>query len=374
MLSGKRNKILLVICAFNLYMLVETATAFAQSRPKDDFILMGDVHFGYIITQRQSVAHLIKGQIGGGELTYVFRTCGQRSWQPLHAFPEFGLSYMHLYLANPSEIGNLDALYPYMNLRLNKQKRNFKMYLRLGLGLANMSKPFDRLTNPKNNAIGSHLNGYVNIRLSSSYMLSKSWRLDSGIGLTHASNGSIKTPNLGLNMATLNLGLGYVFGNKNLEMCKDSVMPKLTKRWHPSVLGVFGFKELEHPLGNKYMSYALCGNLYYSLNHKNRLGTAVEFVYSNETRVKLERDSASTERIKDVIKIGVKGGYAFHVDRISIPIDFGYYVYQNDNLKEKFFHRIGVRYMVTKHVIANVTLYTHWAKADYFEWGMGYEF
>ena len=44
------------------------------------------------------------------------------------------------------------------------------------------------------------------------------------------------------------------------------------------------------------------------------------------------------------------------------------------NLKERFFHRIGVRYMLTKHVIANVTLYTHWAKADYFEWGLGYEF
>lgn len=374
MLAKKRNKILIVICAFNMYMLVETAIGYAQSRPKDDFILVGDAHVGYIISHRGSIVHLIKGQIGGGELTYVFRTCGQRSWQVLHAFPEFGLSYMHLYLANPSEIGNLDALYPYMNLRLNKQKRNFKMYLRLGLGIANMSKPFDPLTNHKNNAIGSHLNGFVNIRFSSSCMLSPSWRLDSGIGLTHASNGAMKTPNLGLNMATINLGLGYVFGNKNLEMCKDSVMPKLTKRWHPSVIGVFGFKELEHPLGNKYMAYNLSANLYYSATHKTKFGTGVEFVYSNATRKNLEYDSISTERVKDVLKIGVKGGYSFNVDRISIPIDFGYYIYQNDNLTEKFFHRIGVRYMVTKHVIANVTLYTHWAKADYFEWGLGYEF
>ena len=357
-----------------LSLLLIQTSGVSQGRPKEDFILMGDAHVGYIISHRGSIVHLIKGQIGGGELTYVFRTCGKRAWQPIHAFPEFGLSYMHLYLANPSEIGNLDALYPYMNLRLNKQRRNFKMYLRLGLGIANMSKPFDRLTNSKNNAIGSHINGYVNIRLSSSYMLSKSWRLDSGIGLTHASNGAIKTPNLGLNMATLNLGVGYVFGNKNLEMCKDSVMPKIKKRWHPSVIGIVGFKELEQPLGNKYMAYGLSGNLYYSASYKNRLGTGVEFVYSNETRVKLERDSASTERIKDVLKIGVKAGYSFNIDRISIPIDFGYYVFQNDNLKEKFFHRLGVRYMVSKHVIANVTLYTHWAKADYFEWGLGYEF
>ena len=39
-----------------------------------------------------------------------------------------------------------------------------------------------------------------------------------------------------------------------------------------------------------------------------------------------------------------------------------------------FFNRIGLRYMLSKHPIANVTLLTHFAKADYFEWGMGYEF
>lgn len=374
MLLQKLNKSIVLIGITGALILCISAGCYAQNSPKKDFTILADAHCGYIISHRGSIVHLIKGQIAGGELTYVFRTSGKKPWQVLHGFPEFGMSYMHLYLANPSEIGNLDALYPYMNLRLNKQKRKFKMYLRLGLGVAYMSKPFDRITNHKNNAIGSHFNGYVNIRFSSSYMLSKSWRLDSGIGLTHASNGAVKTPNLGLNMATLNLGVGYVFGNKNIEMRKDSMMPKLTKRWHPSVLGIFGFKEMEHPLGNKYMAYNLSGNLYYAASHKTRFGTGVEFVYSNATRKNLEYDSVSTERIKDVIKIGVKGSYAFHVDRISIPIDFGYYVYQNDNLKEHFFHRIGVRYMLTKHVIANVTLYTHWAKADYFEWGLGYEF
>ncbi len=366
----KSSLILSIACMF----ILQTMAQSPPSSPKTDFVVLGDGHFGYIISHRGSIVHLIKGQIGGGELTYIFRTSGNQPWQVLHGFPEFGLSYMHLYLANPAEIGNLDAIYPYMNLRLNKQKRKFKMYLRLGLGIANMSKPYDRLTNHRNNAIGSHLNGYVNIRFSSSYMLSKSWRLDSGIGLTHASNGAIKTPNLGLNMATLNVGLGYVFGNKNLEMKRDSILPKLTKRWHPSVLGIFGFKELEHPLGNKYMAYTLQTNVYYSASRKTKFGTGLEFVYSNATRKRLENDSISTEKINDVIKIGVKGGYSFNVDRISIPIDFGYYVYQNGDLKESFFHRIGVRYMVTKHILANVTLYTHWAKADYFEWGLGYEF
>ena len=345
-----------------------------EASPKKDFVISAEGHYGFIISHRGSIVHLIKGHIGGAEVTYLFRTDGKHSWQSIHGFPELGLSAMHLYLANPSEVGNLDAIYPFMNLRLNKQRRKFKMNLRMGVGLARMSKPYDRITNHKNNAIGSYINGFVNLRISTSFMLSRSWRLDSGIGLTHASNGAIKTPNLGLNMATVNLGIGYVFGNKNLVMIKDSLPSKKLKKLRPSILGIFGIKELERPLGKKYLSYALIGNIYHPINHRNKVGSGVEFVYSNATRKSLERDSVSTERITDVIKIGAKVGYAYTFNRLSIPLDFGIYFYQNDNLSERFFHRIGFQYLITKHLLANVTLYTHWAKADYFEWGMGYEF
>ncbi len=346
----------------------------SQVSPKKDFVLSAEGHYGYVISHRGNMAHLIKGHISGGELTYTFRTCGNKPWQWMYDYPEFGVSAMHLYLANPAQLGNLDAVYPFMNLRMNNPKKKYKMYIRLGFGLAWISKPFDRLTNHQNNSIGSYLNGFVNLRYGSSFMLSKAWRLDAGVGLSHASNGAIRTPNLGLNMATVNVGVGYVFGNKSLEMKCDSVYPKIDKRWHKSVIGVFGVKELEHPLGNKYMSYALIGNIYYSATQKNRFGTGVELIYSNANRKYLENDSVSTEKVRDVMKVGVKLGYAFHIDRLSVPIDFGVYAFQNRRLDDLFFHRIGLRYMVTKHVMANVTLYTHWAKADYFEWGVGYEF
>ncbi|MCX6296376.1 MAG: acyloxyacyl hydrolase [Bacteroidetes bacterium] len=373
MILRKLQKTLLFAGIYAILIILIPNNCSAQDSPGKDFILTVDGHYGFIISHRGSIVHMITGHIGGGELTYLFRTCGKKPWQALHRYPEFGVSAMHLYMGNPSVIGNLDAIYPYMNLRMNSMNRKFKLYLRLGVGLAHMSKPFDRITNHKNNAIGSYINAFVNIRLGSSYMLSPSWRLDAGIGLTHASNGATKTPNLGLNMATLNFGLGYVFGNKKMEMKNDSVLPKITNRWHPSIIGVFGLKEMEHPLGNKYMAYALSANLYYTVSHKNKFGTGVEFVYSNGTRKRLESDSVSTKKIKDVLKIGAKFGYSFNIDRLSIPIDFGMYFYQNSDLSEKFFHRIGLRYMVTKHLIANLSLYTHWAKADYFEFGLGYE-
>ncbi|HEY0029806.1 MAG TPA: acyloxyacyl hydrolase [Bacteroidia bacterium] len=359
-----------------ILMIMAIACSFSsssQNSSRHNFIVSGQGHYGYLISHRGNMTHLIKGHIYGGELNYIFRTSGSKCWHPMYKYPEFGICAVHLYLANPSQLGNLDAIYPYTNLRLNKENKKFKLDLRLGVGLAYISKPFDRITNHQNVAIGSHYNGFVNLRLNGSFMLTPAWRMDAGVGLSHASNGAIKTPNLGLNLTTLNLGLGYVFGEKNLLMKCDSVMPPAAKKWHPSLIAIAGIKELEHPNGSKYLAYGLMMNMYRTRNYKNKFGGGLEIAYSNATRKDLVNDSLEV-KTKDVIQAGAKIGYMFQLDRLSLPIEFGMYFYKSEANADRFFHRIGLRYMLTKHVMANITLLTHWAKADYFEWGLGYEF
>lgn len=364
------NKIMIIMIVCCVYSLSS-----AQNSPRENFIISAQGHYGYVISHRGNMAHLIKGHVYGAELNYIFRTSGNKCWHPMYKYPEFGVCAVHLYLANPSQLGNMDALYPYTNLRLNKENKKFKLDLRLGVGLAYLSKPFDRTTNHQNIAIGSHYNGFVNIRLNASFMITPSWRMDAGVGLSHASNGAIKTPNLGLNVTTVNLGLGYVFGNKALQMKCDSVMPPAAKKWHPSLITVAGIKELEQPNGSKYMAYGLMLNVYRTRNHKNKFGGGLEMAYNNATRKELVDDSVVTVvKTKDIVQAGAKVGYSFQLDRLSLPIEFGMYFYRSETNSDLFFHRIGLRYMLSKHLIANVTLLTHWAKADYFEWGLGYEF
>jgi hypothetical protein len=345
----------------------------AQDCPTRDFIISGQGHYGYIISHRNNMSHLIKGHIYGAELNYIFRTCGNKTWQQIHKYPELGVCALHLYLANPKQLGSLEALYPYVNFRLNKLKRSWKLNLRLGLGLGIVTKPFNRVTNYKNNAIGSYLNGFVNLRLGYAIMLSKAWRLDAGIGLTHASNGAIATPNLGLNMATVSLGIGYAVGCKDV-VCKKDTIPKCPKTWVPMIVAAIGIRELEQPDGPKYFAYGAQFNLYRTLNYKNRIGPGVELAYNNATRRLYENDSIFNTDYTDILTVGAKIGYEFTFNRISVPVDFGYYLYKKEPTFGKVFHRVGFRYMINKHLMANVTLLTHWARADYFEWGIGYVF
>jgi hypothetical protein len=346
---------------------------FAQACPSRDYIISAQGHAGYIISHRNNMSHLIKGHVFGGELNYIFRTAGNKPWQQIHKYPEVGFCALHLDLANPKQLGSLEALYPYTNIRLNKLKRNWKLNLRLGVGLAVVTKPFNRVTNYKNNAIGSYLNGFVNLRLGYAIMLTKAWRLDAGVGLTHASNGAMATPNLGLNIATINLGIGYAVGCKDMVCIKDTIL-NCRKRWVPMVIALVGMREMEQPDGEKYLAYGAQFNVYKTLNYKNRIGSGIEVAYNNATKELYEMDSVYNTTVTDIGTLGAKISYEFTFDRLSIPVDFGFYLYKKRPDYGKMFHRIGIRYMLTKHVMANVTLLTHWARADYFEWGLGYCF
>jgi len=345
----------------------------AQNSAKQDFLLSPQGHFGFIISHRNNMGNLIKGQIYGAEINYIFRTDGCKTWQQIHKYPEIGVCVLHMYLANPQQLGNMEALYPYANIRLNKLKRKAILNLRLGAGLAYLTKAFDRIENHKNAAIGSRLNGFVNIRLNTTVLLSKDWRLDAGLGLTHASNGAVRTPNLGLNLATVNVGLGYVFGNKTCTYIKDTIAPT-PKIWQTSVIAVMGIKELEAPGGPKYLAYGLQTNVYRTLNYKNKLGGGIEMAYNNATKQVWVNDSVFNTKIVDIVQAGAKISYSFNMNRLSVPVDFGVYVFKKQASNGLFFHRVGLRYLITKHIVANITLLTHWAKADYFEWGVGYQF
>lgn len=364
----------IIVCVFLGYMFsIYPKTAFAQIYPKKDFIISAEGHYGFIMSHKNNMAHLIKGHIYGGELSYTFRTDGCKPWQQIYKYPEIGLCVFTMYLANPHQLGNLGALYPFINLRLNKLSSNVHFNLRLGEGLAYVTKRFDRINNHKNNVIGSHLNGFVNIRLNASTLLANTWRLNLGIGLSHASNGAAKTPNLGINMATLNAGIGYVFGNKCIDVRMDTIVP-CAKNWKISLMAISGIKEREIPDGPKYLIFGLQTNVYKTLNYKNKLGGGIGATYNNATIAEWTRDSIPTKQLADILQVGAKFSYAYIINKLSFPVDFGVYFYKRQNANGQFFHRIGVRYMLTKHLIANLTLLTHWAKADYFEGGVGYEF
>jgi hypothetical protein len=57
---------------------------------------------------------------------------------------------------------------------------------------------------------------------------------------------------------------------------------------------------------------------------------------------------------------------------VSFTIQWGYYLFVRWNDDGDFYHRFGLKYYFNDHFIANLTIKTHFSKADFIEWGIGY--
>ncbi len=335
-------------------------------------------HYGYIMEHRNSMGHLVQGHIGGAEVSGSVPSYDKHLWEYENNFPEKGFALYWFTLGNPEQLGNIFAAAPYMEIPLREKAKKSRVYMRLGFGVAYATRRFDPIENHKNNVISAPVNGFVNMKFMWKRELSEKLRLDYGVALSHASNGKIKVPNLGLNLATLNVSLVFKTtqkpeGEMNFPTFVDSSTKRLSKHelyWISSL----GFTSIYPVGGRKYLAQTHTMGYYLNVRNTHKWGAGVDLYYNPANKVNSLVEDSIVVSSEQNVQFGVKVGWAYNLGRISFPIEMGYYVkttWKEDGL---FFHRIGVRYYLKNNMILQVGLKSHWARADYFEYGIGYRF
>ena len=153
---------------------------------------------------------------------------GDNSWQELYGYPRIGFSISYFKLNNPAILGNGITLSPHFNFALLQGKR-IRLGLVTSIGVGYLEKRFHVVENFKNAAIGSRINVHFNVSITSEIKLGQKVGMITGINFSHFSNNSIKTPNLGLNLASADIGLYYNLGElkkRNLERHEELVNKK----------------------------------------------------------------------------------------------------------------------------------------------------
>ncbi|HDY90480.1 MAG TPA: acyloxyacyl hydrolase [bacterium] len=250
---------------------------------KDNFIVGAKMHYGFLWAHHTKMDYLVKGHVPAFEISLGKQTSGNLFWEQLYNYPAIGVSFLHFNLANPDELGNANGVFGYINFPLIRKKKFLWSY-RFGTGIGVVDKPFDRITNYKNSAIGSQLNILITLLTETKWALSKNLSLSTGIGLTHFSNGAFKTPNLGINLPTVNIGAswhpstgsatlttGSLRGKPHANFKRDT-LPKIEKEIEYSVIAAFGIKEIDPVGGAKYAVYTLSGNITKTVSRKRKLG------------------------------------------------------------------------------------------------------
>jgi Lipid A 3-O-deacylase (PagL) len=332
--------------------------------------LSGKFQEGFIIAHRPSVVHLQRKHVKGFEIDWLNQTNGEANWHHLYNFPVLGFGYQFFDLGNQEELGNAQSLIGVIYFPLlNKQR--MRLNVKFGLGVGYIDKPFNLTDNYKNQTVGSHVNAVITTGAQLRFRTTHYNQLLAGIDLTHFSNGSSKIPNMGINIATVNIGYIHCFGEET-PIKRDSVSG-IKHQNEFTILAAMGAKELNPPGSATYGVGIFTGDWHHGVTQKSKLGAGTDLFIDNSVSKRLAEDEIYVSGLEASARWGVHLSYGLEVGKCSGYFQTGYYLYTKIKNDGNIYSQLSLRYLVTKHVFACFNLKSHYAKADYFEYGIGYK-
>lgn len=315
--------------------------------------------WGYCVPHHADMWNYIENHAKQIDITY-FKSFNEKLPSSTHL--RQGLGFTLVDPGNPEVMGYGMALYPQIHFPFNT---NEKAWFILGCGLQYNTKIYSD-ENYRLNAISSHFNALILLGFSREFKISDNWSLSTRFNWTHYSNGSIKAPNLGLNIPTVGLSVQHYF--KPQYSKKDPIIYS-NPTWQ--FMLNFSSKQLKAE-GLLYPVLMLSAERNISPNKRNYWGLGTDIIYDRSMRDKLFYAGDSSTAESDNLKVTVKGTWTVPLERLQISLQAGTYLVNSNFSKEFVFQRLALRYHLNDNIAAGVSLRSHFAKADVIEFGLMY--
>jgi len=335
-------------------------------------------NYGFLIAHHVEM-EIYNSHFPSFEFTIAQASYGKRQWESFYNYPVTGIAYWNAWLGNSRDLGQAHALFPYISFPWAKNEKS-ELNFRLGAGLAYLTKRFDRLENYKYTAIGSHLNAAVNLMIEYRWKPLHHLQLSAGVQLMHFSNGSVKTPNFGLNIPSVSGGIAFRL-NKENNYIRRRLRPDLTMfefdgRDYIEVKAgtTFAIKETGDTDGKRYNIYAGFISASKNLGYKHKLGLCFDLSWDGSDALLVAHSNTEPYKKSELTKPGLSAAYELVLARTSFAFNLGAYLGGKDKSEGMTYYKAGIHYFITKNLFANLTLKTHFARADFVGLGIGYRF
>ena len=340
---------------------------------KSPFSLEANYFYGNIAEHNPDISHLITGHPTGVILSYNKKTFGKNAWESRYNYPDYGVSLIYQDLKNEFLGDNIGAFAHY-NFYFFKRNLMF----RIGQGIAYNTNPYDKKENFRNTAFGTRL-------LSSTYLMLnykkenifKGFGLQTGLSLTHYSNGNFKAPNSSINTIAFNIGVNYLLDAENQpEYIPSTEDKKFTEKIKYNIAFRSGINESDIINSGQYAFYIVSAYADKRLTRKSAIQLGTDVFFSNFLKqhiryksVAFPEDNVAGD--EDYKRIGVFVGHELFINKMSIITQLGYYVYYPFDFEGRVYNRIGLKRYFGKKLFAALTLKSHAAKAEAVEFGIG---
>ena len=325
--------------------------------------------YGYMWAHRKTMLPL-EAQSNGIDLNIYFHTQNSGlNWTRNYRSPRLGINFTYLDFGTKIG-GQAYGILPYTELKILDRPRQ-ELTFRVGTGIGYLTKTW-ALDNLQNKAIGSHLNANMRVHFLYHILLTKKLELSAVVGITHFSNANYKMPNLGMNSVEAGFGLGYNLHVKGKETHPYQVDSTATKRKHEWRLSL-ATKETALVYTKRIFVAELSYKNFFWCMDKINFNAGIDGFFDQGYIYRDNPDQLTDEpNFANSVEFGLTLGGELLLGKLHLIGEGGMYIYSPKWHKGLIYQRVGLKYMFTPQLSGSMTLKTHFARADYMEWGIGY--
>ncbi len=357
------------IFLFSVFCVLFSLKTFSQNH----FSLETDYFYGNIMEHRASIKHLIKGHPEGMILTFNKQTFGEKEWEVLYNYPDYGLSFTYQDMKN-EVLGENYSVYGHLTFYF----LNRNLALRVAQGVTYNTNPYDKETNFRNVAYGTHFMPSTYFLLNyKKQNIYKGFGFQTGFSLHHYSNARIKSPNTSTNTIAFNVGLNYDFDSENSEYITYE-KEDFTEKIKYNFAFRSGINSSAVVGSGQFPFYVFSGYADKRISKKSAFQLGADLFLMQYLKehiryisVAYQHENTSIKGNEDYKRIGVFAGYEMFLNQLSMEGQFGYYVYAPFNEDIAVYQRLGLKYYFSDKIFGGIFLKTHMAKADALEFSVG---
>jgi len=332
------------------------------------------IFYGFLNNYHNEL-RIFNAHIPAFELSLLKSTVGRNDWESLYNYPKIGLSIFYTPFDGSEALGDAIGIYPHINFPLLKTtKQNLKF--RIGLGMAYLDSKFHPTENYQNLAVGSSINALAHFMLDYQLILNEKNKLSFGLSLIHFSNGSVTTPNYGLNLPMASLAYSYQItaGENGIPA---TALPLFRYKKNTDLrldiqIG-WGIKSQTNIFNKKFNILAQSITLFKPLNKKSSLGLGFDFSWDQSYEQLFLNEGLPQPKGLDFTKYAIAANYEMRLDKLAMKVGFGTYVYAEEKTEGPIYEKLALNYLFHKNIYASLELKAHAARAAYIAWGIGYQ-
>lgn len=313
----------------------------------------------------------------GGDVNLIWRTYGRKPWQQRRHYPRVGIAVAGINYGNNTVYGTVYGLYPNITFPLVSGKR-LGCTLRFGNGIGYVTNKYNPITNTVNVAVSASLNDFIMIRTDAAYTFNQHWGLSAGAFVTHISNGSVRKPNLGVNVAGISAGISYYPVTSQPSIIARDLSPLPSRylfqfRYGMSLVSAYTNGGPLYPVytGTAYLSRRWRSH--------NKAFAGLDVSYHPSTLAFLRNNGLLPgKEAQNAYKTAFIAGNEFLMGRVGILLQVGAYMQKSYIHREDLYQKVALNYYCVqretgpfKEVFCYIGLKSHLNVAEFGELGIG---